>query len=53
MVAVYSKISPGGRGSGKFIVASIEDAKTKVQAWTSGVGCTAVLEVRLKSSRCA
>ncbi|KAK0475821.1 alcohol dehydrogenase [Armillaria novae-zelandiae] len=45
MEAVYSKISPDGRGSGEFIVASIEDAKTKVQAWTSGVGCTAVLEV--------
>ncbi len=53
MEAVYSKISADGKGSGEFIVASIEDAKTKVQAWTSGVGCTAVLEARLKSSRCA
>lgn len=45
MEAVYSKISADGKGTGTFVVKSIEDAKTTVKEWTSGTGCTAVLEV--------
>lgn len=45
MEAVYARIDSEGKGSGEFVVRSIEDAKTTVDSWTSGVGCTAVLEV--------
>ncbi|KAJ7688220.1 chaperonin 10-like protein [Mycena olivaceomarginata] len=44
-MAVYSKIDQAGKGSGKFIAQSIEDAKKTVATWTEGVGCTAVLEI--------
>jgi hypothetical protein len=45
MKAVYSAIGASGRGSGAFEVHSIEGARDMVNNWTSGVGCTAVLEV--------
>jgi hypothetical protein len=44
-MAVYSKIDTAGKGSGKFVTQSIDDAKETVTTWTGGVGCTAVLEV--------
>ncbi|KAJ7366570.1 chaperonin 10-like protein [Mycena albidolilacea] len=44
-MAVYSKIDQAGKGSGKFIAQSIDDAKKTVATWTEGVGCTAVLEI--------
>jgi hypothetical protein len=46
-MAVYSKIDQAGKGSGKFIAQSIDDAKKTVATWTEGVGCTAVLEVSI------
>ena len=45
MKVVYSAIGASGRGSGTFEVHSIEDARDVVNNWTSGLGCTAVLEV--------
>lgn len=45
MKAVYAKIDEQGKGAGKFVVQDIETAKETVKEWTSGVGCTAVLEV--------
>ncbi|KAF9463023.1 alcohol dehydrogenase [Collybia nuda] len=45
MKAVYAAIGESGKGSGQFIVHSIEDAKLIVKDWTGGIGCTAVLEV--------
>ncbi|KAJ7857774.1 chaperonin 10-like protein [Mycena leptocephala] len=44
-MAVYSKIDTAGKGSGKFVTQSIDDAKETVTTWTGGVGCTAVLEI--------
>ncbi|KAJ7645617.1 chaperonin 10-like protein [Mycena polygramma] len=49
-MAVYSKIDQTGKGSGKFIAQSIDDAKKTVATWTGGVGCTAVLEIVGNSS---
>lgn len=46
-MAVYSEIDQSGKGSGKFVTQSIDDAKNTVKAWTDGVGCTAVLEASL------
>ena len=46
MKAVYAAIDEGGKGTGEFVVLSIEEAKEKVKEWTAGIGCTAVLEVR-------
>lgn len=45
MKAVYAAIDASGKGTGEFIVQSIEEAKLTIQKLTSGVGCTAVLEV--------
>jgi len=45
MKAVYEAIDEGGKGTGEFVVLSIEEAKAKVKEWTAGIGCTAVLEV--------
>ena len=45
MKVVYSAIGASGRGSGAFEVHSVEGARDVVNSWTSGVGCTAVLEV--------
>lgn len=50
MTAVYSAIDKSARGSGQFVVQSIDEAKETVQNWTDGVGCTAVLEA--SSSYC-
>jgi threonine dehydrogenase-like Zn-dependent dehydrogenase len=47
MEAVIAAIDEQGKGSGDFVVLSIEDAKKTVQNWTAGVGCNAVLEVSL------
>ncbi|KAJ7725373.1 chaperonin 10-like protein [Mycena metata] len=44
-MAVYAKIDQAGKGSGKFVAQSIDDAKSTVNTWTGGVGCTAVLEI--------
>ncbi|KAJ7163308.1 chaperonin 10-like protein [Mycena filopes] len=44
-MALYNKIDQSGKGSGKFVTQSIDDAKNTVKAWTEGVGCTAVLEI--------
>ncbi|KAJ7465283.1 chaperonin 10-like protein [Mycena latifolia] len=44
-LAVYSKIDQSGKGSGKFVTQSIDDAKKTVQDWTGGIGCSAVLEI--------
>ncbi|KAH9886007.1 chaperonin 10-like protein [Cubamyces lactineus] len=43
--AVYDTIESSGKGSGRFVVASVEDGKKLVQEWTNGAGCNAVLEV--------
>jgi len=45
MKAVYAAIDQKDKGSGQFIVASIEDGKKIVDEWTNGAGCNAVLEV--------
>lgn len=45
MKAVYAAIDEGGKGTGEFVVLSIDEAKEKVKEWTEGIGCTAVLEV--------
>lgn len=45
MKAVYDAIDESGKGNGQFAVCDIEEAKEKVKEWTSGIGCTAVLEV--------
>jgi threonine dehydrogenase-like Zn-dependent dehydrogenase len=45
MKAIYAAIDEGGKGTGEFVVLSIEEAKKKVKEWTAGIGCTAVLEV--------
>ncbi|KAK0464703.1 chaperonin 10-like protein [Desarmillaria tabescens] len=45
MRSIYSKISDSEVRPEAFMVRSIEEAKETVQAWTSGVGCSAVLEV--------
>lgn len=45
MNAVYAKIDISGRGYGKFVTKSIEEAGDTVREWTNGVGCTSVLEV--------
>ncbi|KAF8967064.1 alcohol dehydrogenase [Flammula alnicola] len=45
MKAVYAAIGESGKGNGDFIVLSIDEATAKVKDWTSGTGCTAVLEV--------
>ena len=47
MKAIYAAIDEGGKGTGEFVVLSIEEAKEKVKEWTAGIGCTAVLEVGL------
>ncbi|KAJ7164748.1 chaperonin 10-like protein [Mycena crocata] len=44
-MAVYAKIDPAGKGTGKFTSQGIDEAKETVEAWTGGVGCTAVLEI--------
>ena len=44
MKAIYGVIDEAGKGSGEFVVTSIEEAKTTVNEWTNGVGCSAVLE---------
>lgn len=48
MKAVYDAIDQEGRGSGTFVVQSIEEAKETVKEWTGGVGCNAILEVTVK-----
>ena len=50
MKAIYAAIDEGGKGTGEFVVLSIEEAKKKVKEWTAGIGCTAVLEVGLSHS---
>ncbi|KAH9480320.1 Medium chain reductase/dehydrogenase ucsI [Psilocybe cubensis] len=45
MKAVYEAIDASGKGTGQFAVCDIEESKKVVKEWTSGVGCTAVLEV--------
>jgi len=45
MQAVYDRIGASGKAGGEFVVASVDEAKAQVKAWTKGVGCTAVLEV--------
>lgn len=45
MKAVYATIDEGGKGTGEFVVLSIEEGKEKIKEWTQGIGCTAVLEV--------
>jgi len=45
VMAVYNKIDQAGRGMGKFVAQSIDDAKNTVKTWTGGIGCTAVLEI--------
>ena len=50
MKAIYAAIDVGGKGTGEFVVLSIEEAKEKVKQWTAGIGCTAVLEVDLSHS---
>ncbi|KAK0201623.1 chaperonin 10-like protein [Desarmillaria ectypa] len=45
MRSIYSKISDARGSREVFVVQSIEEAKETVQTWTSGVGCSAVLEV--------
>ena len=47
MKAIYAAIGEEGKGTGEFVVLSIEEAKEKVKEWTAGIGCTAVLEVGL------
>ncbi|KAK7044235.1 hypothetical protein VNI00_007957 [Paramarasmius palmivorus] len=42
---IYSLISAEDKGCGKLVTRSIDDAKETVKEWTSGIGCTAVLEV--------
>lgn len=49
MKAVYNAIDAEGKGSGKFAVLSIDEAKVRVAEWTDGVGATAVLEVSVDS----
>ena len=44
MKAVYAAIDEEGKGSGEFVVLSIEEAKSRIETWTHGVGCTAILE---------
>ncbi|KAK0244396.1 alcohol dehydrogenase [Armillaria nabsnona] len=46
MRSIYSKVCDSEvQSRDVFAVQSIEEAKETVQAWTSGVGCSAVLEV--------
>lgn len=45
MKIVHQTIDDSGKGNGQFVVCSIDEGKEKVKEWTSGVGCTAVLEV--------
>ncbi|KAI0349612.1 hypothetical protein OH77DRAFT_1431895 [Trametes cingulata] len=45
MQAVYETIQASGKGSCRFVVASVEEGKKLVQEWTNGAGCNAVLEV--------
>ncbi|PPQ77465.1 hypothetical protein CVT25_011335 [Psilocybe cyanescens] len=45
MKAVYAAIDAAGKGTGQFAVCDIAESKEKVKEWTSGVGCTAILEV--------
>lgn len=52
MQLLYNNIGSDGKGEGKFVVASIERAKTIVNDWTNGVGCTAVLEVSIPLEVC-
>ena len=49
MKAIYTAIDVGGKGTGEFAVCSIDEARDKVKEWTAGIGCTAVLEVRIRS----
>ena len=44
MEAVYKAIDASGKGSGRFVVASIEDGKKLSAEWTDGAGCNAILE---------
>ncbi|KAF9266609.1 alcohol dehydrogenase [Marasmius fiardii PR-910] len=48
MEKIYSQIP--NQGQGEFVVRPVEDAKATVKEWTSGTGCTAVLEVVGNSS---
>jgi len=45
MKAVYDTIDAEGKGTGEFVVLSIDEAKVKVSEWTDGIGATAILEV--------
>ena len=47
MDAIYAAIDEGGKGTGEFVVLPIEGAKEKIKEWTQGIGCNAVLEVRV------
>ncbi|KAI0760005.1 alcohol dehydrogenase [Fomes fomentarius] len=45
MEAIYTAINAAGKGSGRFVVASIDQGKKLTAEWTDSVGCNAVLEV--------
>ncbi|KAG6878091.1 hypothetical protein C0993_012418 [Termitomyces sp. T159_Od127] len=45
MKVVYDAIDASGKGTGEFVVLSLDDAKAYVNRTTGGIGCTAVLEV--------
>ncbi|KAJ3566113.1 hypothetical protein NP233_g7203 [Leucocoprinus birnbaumii] len=45
MMTVYKTIDAAGKGSGTFVVLSIDEARTQVKEMTNGVGATAILEV--------
>ncbi|KAJ7600458.1 chaperonin 10-like protein [Mycena floridula] len=45
MQAIYEAIPADGTGTGEFLVQSADDAKATVTRWTSGIGCSAVVEV--------
>jgi len=45
MKAIYAAIDPSGKGTGEFVVASVNESPEIVKKWTDGVGCNCVLEV--------
>jgi len=45
MKAMYAAMDASGKGTGEFVVASVDESKDVVRRWTNGVGFNAVLEV--------
>jgi threonine dehydrogenase-like Zn-dependent dehydrogenase len=45
MKAMYAAMDASGKGTGEFVVASVDESKDVVRRWTNGVGFNAALEV--------